>query len=478
MLATTSSRDNWERLVAAVLKRDQIWQLCHQDSATTVVSSDLSRSSSYNSRLRPTSINDSVIQVRKNASGTITRKLLSALPWIRKPKDDYEYLVSAERFPLRTLLAATHNFSSKNIIGRGGHSTVYKGQLADGTLVAVKRYEQPVIGEEFEIITKVSHRNIVHLLGFCITQKEQLLVFPYMANGSVASCLRGERDGEHGADKEERGGSFDIWGLSVACGCFGEGRKSDGCGSTVRDGGGPWRWGQSGGELEADMEERGGRTAGGKPDPKTIGGRDWGIIHCDIKAANILLDEDLKAFVADFTLAKLMDCNHDDGIVKGTIGHIAPEYLSTGKCSQKADVFGYGVFLLELITGKKSYDPSRAANGEDVMLLDWVKKYWEERNLKVMVDGDLLNGNFVAEHVEKLLQLALICTHSDPERRPMMPEVLRMLEGDDLSEWWDEWRQYDFKFEFQIQYDFKETTEWIILDSTSNIRPQELSGPR
>ncbi|KAH6812808.1 BRI1-associated receptor kinase [Perilla frutescens var. frutescens] len=363
MLATTSSRDNWERLVAAVLKRDQIWQLCHQDSATTVVSSDLSRSSSYNSRFRPTSINDSVIQVRKNASGTITQKLLSALPWIRKPKDDYEYLVSAERFLLRTLLAATHNFSSKNIIGRGGHSTVYKGQLADGTLVAVKRYEQPVIGEEFEIMTNVSHRNIVHLLGFCITQKEQLLVYPYMANGSVASCLRERFKTQPPLNWQMRTGIAS----EVARGLV---------------------------YLHHECIR--------------------GIIHCNIKAANILLDEDLKALVDNFTLAKFMDCNHDDGIVKGTIGHIAPEYLSTGKCSQKADVFGYGVFLLELITGKKSYDPSRAANGEDVMLLDWVKKYWEERNLKVMVDGDLLNGNFVAEHVEKLLQLALICTHSDP----------------------------------------------------------------
>lgn len=98
------------------------------------------------------------------------------------------------------------------------------------------------------------------------------------------------------------------------------------------------------------------------------------IIHRDVKAANILLDEEFEAVVGDFGLAKLMDYNdtHVTTAVRGTIGHIAPEYLSTGKSSEKTDVFGYGVTLLELITGQRAFDLARLASDDDVMLLDWV----------------------------------------------------------------------------------------------------------
>lgn len=98
------------------------------------------------------------------------------------------------------------------------------------------------------------------------------------------------------------------------------------------------------------------------------------IVHRDVKAANILLDENFEAVVGDFGLAKLLHYNdtHITTEVCGTIGHIAPEYLSSGICSEKTDVFGYGVMLLEIITGMRAFDLARLANDDDVMLLDWV----------------------------------------------------------------------------------------------------------
>lgn len=98
------------------------------------------------------------------------------------------------------------------------------------------------------------------------------------------------------------------------------------------------------------------------------------IIHCDVKASNILLDENFEAVLADLTLGEFVECCGNDIVtpVKGTMGHIAPEYIATGKCSVKNDVFGYGVFLLELITAQKAFDLPRFANDNDVVLLNWV----------------------------------------------------------------------------------------------------------
>ncbi|KAK3414189.1 hypothetical protein EUGRSUZ_I02690 [Eucalyptus grandis] len=282
-----------------------------------------------------------------------------ALAWWRKRKpQDHFFDVPAEedpevhlgqlkRFSLRELQVATDNFSNRNILGRGGFGKVYKGRLADGSLVAVKRLkeERTQGGElqfqtEVELISMAVHRNLLRLRGFCMTPTERLLVYPYMSNGSVASRLRERQDNQPALDWSKRKGIS----LGAARGLA---YLHDHC------------------------------------DPK--------IIHRDVKAANILLDEEFEAVVGDFGLAKLMDYKdtHVTTAVRGTIGHIAPEYLSTGKSSEKTDVFGYGVMLLELITGQRAFDLARLANDDDVMLLDWVKGLLDDDKLPMLVDADL-----------------------------------------------------------------------------------------
>ncbi|PPD74787.1 hypothetical protein GOBAR_DD28293 [Gossypium barbadense] len=362
------------------------------------------------------------------------RKPLDPFFDVPAEEDPEVHLGQLKRFSLRELQVATDYFSNKAILGRGGFGKVYRGRLTDGSLVAVKRLkeERTQGGElqfqtEVEMISMAVHRNLLRLRGFCMTPTERLLVYPFMVNGSVASCLRERSESQSPLDWDKR--------KRIALGAArGLAYLHDHC------------------------------------DPK--------IIHRDVKAANILLDEEFEAVVGDFGLAKLMDYKdtHVTTAVRGTIGHIAPEYLSTGKSSEKTDVFGYGVMLLELITGQRAFDLARLANDDDVMLLDWVKGLLKDRKLETLVDSDLDN-NYIEEEVEQLIQIALLCTQGSPMDRPKMAEVVRMLEGDGLAERWEEWQK-----EEMVRQEFNHThylnSNWIIADSTSHIPPDELSGPR
>ncbi|CDY39690.1 BnaA04g14070D [Brassica napus] len=364
--------------------------------------------------------------------------------WLRsRPHDSFFDVIGEEdpevhlgqlrRFSLRELLVATNDFSYKNLLGRGGFGKVYKGRLADGSLVAVKRLkEERTKGVELQFQTEVVmismavRRNLLRLRGFCMTPTERLLVYPYMANGSVASCLRERPRGNAALDWAKR--------KHIALGAAkGLAYLHDHC--------------------------------------------DQKIIHRDVKAANILLDEQFEAVVGDFGLAKLMNYNdsHVTTDVRGTIGHIAPEYLSTGKSSVKTDVFGYGVMLLELITGQKALDLARLATDDDNMLLDWVKEVLKEEKLESLVDAEL-EGNYVDKEVEELIEMVLLCTQSSSLKRPSMAEVVRMLEGDGLAEKWEEWQKKEM-----LTTDFNYPQAYIngfVPESISHIDNDYLSGPR
>lgn len=338
-----------------------------------------------------------------------------------------------KRFSWRELQLATDNFSEKNVLGQGGFGKVYKGVLADGTRIAVKRltnYESSggdaAFQREVEMISVAVHRNLLRLIGFCTTPTERLLVYPFMQNLSVAYRLRELKPGEAVLDWPTR--------KHVALG-------------TARG-------------LEYLHEHC---------NPK--------IIHRDVKAANVLLDQDFEAVVGDFGLAKLVDVRKTNVTtqVRGTMGHIAPEYLSTGKSSEKTDVFGYGIMLLEIVTGQRAIDFARLEEEDDVLLLDHVKKLQTERKLDAIVDRNL-NKNYNIQEVEMMIQVALLCTQASPEDRPAMSEVVRMLEGEGLAERWEEWQHVEVtrrqEYErLQRRFDWGE-------DSIYNQDAIELSGGR
>lgn len=339
-------------------------------------------------------------------------------------------LGNLKRFQFRELQIATNNFSSKNILGKGGFGNVYKGILQDGTLVAVKRLKDgSALGGEIQFQTEVEmislavHRNLLRLYGFSITPTERLLVYPYMSNGSVASRLKGKPVLDWGTRKRiALGAARGLLYLHEQC------------------------------------------------DPK--------IIHRDVKAANILLDDYCEAVVGDFGLAKLLDHqdSHVTTAVRGTVGHIAPEYLSTGQSSEKTDVFGFGILLLELITGQRALEFGKAANQKGA-ILDWVRKIHQEKKLEMLVDKDL-KSNYDRVELEEMVQVALLCTQYLPGRRPKMSEVVRMLEGDGLVDRWEASQRVESTKGKPQEFSSSDRYSDLTDDSSLLVQAMELSGPR
>nr|XP_028966141.1 probable LRR receptor-like serine/threonine-protein kinase At5g45780 isoform X3 [Malus domestica] len=387
-----------------------------------------------------------VLSVALGSSCTFVISIMLLVFWVRwyrsrllftsYVQQDYEFDIShLKRFSFRELQIATSNFSSKNILGQGGYGVVYKGCLPNRTMMAVKRLRDPNFTGEVQFQTEVEmiglalHRNLLRLYGFCMTPNERLLIYPFMPNGSVADRLR-----ETGREKP----SLD-WNrrLCIALGAA-----------------------------------RGLLYLHEQCNPK--------IIHRDVKAANILLDASYEAVVGDFGLAKLLDWreSHVTTAVRGTVGHIAPEYLSTGQSSEKTDVFGFGILLLELITGQKALD---AGNGQvqKGMILDLVRTLHEEKRLEVLVDRDL-KGCFDAIELEQCVELALQCTQSSPILRPKMSDVLKILEGlvGQSGHTETEGSQGGTNLFEARAHDFSRTCSNVHQESSFIIEAMQLSGPR
>ncbi|XP_048446929.1 probable LRR receptor-like serine/threonine-protein kinase RFK1 isoform X3 [Pyrus x bretschneideri] len=285
-------------------------------------------------------------------------------------------------FTLKQLKAATNDFDYDNKIGEGGFGPVYKGQLPDGRVIAVKqlssksRQGNREFLNEMGMISCLQHPNLVKLHGCCIEGGQLLLVYEYMENNNLARALFG-RENHLKLDWPTR--------LKI---CIGIAR------------------GLAFLHEESVLK----------------------IVHRDIKATNVLLDEDLNPKISDFGLAKLdeEEKTHISTRVAGTIGYMAPEYALWGHLTYKADVYSFGVVALEIISGKNNnnYIP----NDIWVCLLDWACHLQQTGNLLELID-ESLGSEVDQKEAEIMVKVALLCTNVSASLRPSMSEVVSMLEG-------------------------------------------------
>ncbi|XP_072991016.1 proline-rich receptor-like protein kinase PERK15 [Typha latifolia] len=295
-------------------------------------------------------------------------------------------------FSYDELSAATSGFSQANLLGQGGFGYVHKGVLPNGKEVAVKQLKsgsgqgEKEFQAEVDIISRVHHRHLVSLVGYCIAGPQRMLVYEFVPNKTLEYHLHGK--GLPVMDWQTR--------MRIALGSA-----------------------RGLAYLHEDCHPR--------------------IIHRDIKAANILLDHKFEAMVADFGLAKLSsDTNtHVSTRVMGTFGYLAPEYASSGKLTEKSDVFSFGVMLLELVTGRKPVDMSVMEDS----LVEWARplltRALVDENYDDLVDPHLEN-NYNAMEMQRMVASAAACVRHSAKRRPKMSQIVRALEGDvsleDLNE--------------------------------------------
>ncbi|XWS63192.1 hypothetical protein CRYUN_Cryun06bG0074700 [Craigia yunnanensis] len=294
-------------------------------------------------------------------------------------------------FSFAELKSATKNFRPDMVLGEGGFGTVFKGWLDEkapgksgsGTLIAVKKLNSESLQgfeewqSEVNFLGRLSHPHLVKLLGYCWEDKELLLVYEFMQRGSLENHLFGR-------------------------------------GSTVQS-------------LEWNIRLK--IAIGAAKGLSFLHTSDKQVIYRDFKASNILLDGSYTAKISDFGLAKFgpsASQSHVTTRVMGTYGYAAPEYVATGHLYVKSDVYGFGVVLVEILTGLRALDPNRPSGQHN--LVDWVKPYLSERRkLKNIMDHQL-EGKYPPKAAFRIAQLALKCLAPEPKNRPSMKEVVETLE--------------------------------------------------
>ncbi|XP_057466024.1 LRR receptor-like serine/threonine-protein kinase FLS2 [Actinidia eriantha] len=291
--------------------------------------------------------------------------------------------MTPERFSHQELLRATNGFAECSLIGKGSFSSVYKGTLSDGRMVAIKVFDLEMEGSlksfdvECEVMRNVRHRNLIKVIGSCSNLDFKALVMDYMHSGSLDKWLHNP------------GYCLDILQRM---------------------------------NIMIDVASALGYLHHGYSTP---------VVHCDVKPSNVLLDEDMVAHLSDYGIAKLF--SKDESTVQtktmGTIGYIPPEYGSKGIVSTKGDVYSYGIMLLEAFSRKKPTDEMFV---EEMSLKQWVNNSLRQASIEV-IDADILTNNdehFVVKEqcIKFIMELALSCCADSPEERVDLENIIATLE--------------------------------------------------
>ncbi|CAI9272067.1 unnamed protein product [Lactuca saligna] len=304
---------------------------------------------------------------------------------LRKKEDvsiqyDFGNNMGPKQYSFRELSKATDGFSEERKLGEGGFGGVYKGVLLSGvnSLVAVKRVAsgskqgKKEYVSEVKIISRLRHRNLVQLIGWCHEQGDFLLVYEFMPNGSLDSHL--------------------FYSKSM---------------------------------LSASIRYK---IAMGVASALLYLHEEWEqcVVHRDIKSSNIMLDSSYNAKLGDFGLARFVD--HDLGsqttVIAGTMGYLAPECLMTGKASRESDVYSFGVVALEIACGRKPIDTKVEPSKQ--RLVEWIWSLYGEGKLFEGVD-ERLNGEFDQRELECLMVVGLWCSHPDSSSRPSIKQAISVL---------------------------------------------------
>ncbi|KAH7444156.1 hypothetical protein KP509_02G067400 [Ceratopteris richardii] len=342
--------------------------------------------------------------VRRRRRALIEQESISAIRVVSRFVQRYRY---------SELMHATHNFSDNRKIGKGAYSIVYKGTLRDGTILAIKRMrkglvEADVIAREVQIISRIKHRNLLELEGWCYERGEALLVYQYMERGSLDRYLHGDRSA---TDSQELHGEIRykiITGVAAALEY-----------------------------LHFGLTEC--------------------VLHRDVKAANVLLTDTMEAKLGDFGLARLI--NRDEMVTittAGTPGYVAPEIVHAGRVTEKADVYSFGVLAMEIACGRRAIDPSNMICSR---LSDWVWLHHQRGSITEALDpailhppsGPALRGDRDVSELQELekwqcvLHLGLLCCQEDSDARPDMSQVHQALRSQTVLPPPSSWALYSIR---------------------------------
>ncbi|CAN6921610.1 unnamed protein product [Brassica oleracea] len=297
----------------------------------------------------------------------------------------------SSQYDFKTIEAATNKFSRHNKLGEGGFGEVYKGMLSNGTEVAVKRLSKKSgqgireFKNEAVLVSKLQHRNLVRLLGFCLEGEEKILIYEFVPNKSLNYFIFAGTEKQSQLDWTQR---YKIIG-GIARGIL---------------------------YLHQDSLLT--------------------IIHRDLKASNILLDANMNPKIADFELSTIFGMDQTGGctsIIAGTYGYMSPEYAMQGQYSMKSDIYSFGVLVLEIISGKRNsgaYQMDETSTHGNLVTYAW--RLWRNGSPQELVDP-AIGRNYESQEVTRCIHIAVLCVQDNPIKRPMLSTIILMLTSNTIT---------------------------------------------